>query len=72
MCDCIERVDADPRMIEGNTRILTNLFGTIVAVSTEKRDSKKHGRPMTLAATFCPFCGQRYQIAKQQNVAIVG
>ena len=64
MCNCIVKVDADARMIEGNTRVLTNLFGTIVAVSTVKRDEKKRGRPLTLAATFCPFCGEKYNLGK--------
>ena len=29
-------------------------------VETRKIDSKKRGKPRTVIATFCPFCGVKY------------
>ncbi len=59
-CTCIERVDNDLR--SHNAAIETNIFGTPMAlVRLYKIDEKKRGKIPLLQASFCPFCGARYQ-----------
>lgn len=61
MCACINDLDVEPKMVESNTQILTNLFGSPRAfVATIKRDEKRRGKPKMVIATFCPFCGEQY------------
>ncbi len=64
-CNCIARLDAEPKMVEANTRIVINLFGPPRAlVQTMKRDDKKRGKPSYLMASYCPFCGVKYPDSK--------
>lgn len=65
MCDCREAVNK--RLAVSNARIA---FGFTFAsnkmdlappmIVLEKLDEKKRGKPPTLLATCCPFCGERY------------
>ena len=66
MCDCVKEINEKLKELpEGkNTMLVTNLFGTPRAViSTCKRDDKARGKVAILMATFCPFCGEKYQEA---------
>lgn len=62
MCNCIELVDAE--LVEHNTQInVTMTLGQKplrARVDTHKIDDHKRGRPMTVTATYCPFCGKKY------------
>lgn len=71
MCDCREAVNK--RLAFSNARIATGFVlntkddGPIAGmdlappmIALEKIDEKKRGKPPTLLATCCPFCGERY------------
>lgn len=63
MCDCITQIDE--KLKEYNTGIDASIslkedIPVKAKVATYKLDSKKRGNAMSLVATFCPFCGQRY------------
>jgi len=58
-CRCV--ATADRLLKPRHTQVDTNLFTGMVAVRTSLRhDAPKRTRPVTLIATFCPFCGVRY------------
>jgi hypothetical protein len=60
-CDCVERINAEPYMIERNTAIELPMFGPQRAlVRTMKRDEKVRKKPSLMFATHCPFCGSKY------------
>lgn len=69
MCDCREAIDR--RLAISNARIAfgfmldngrkMNLTPPMIVL--EKLDRKQRGKPPTLLATCCPFCGQRYSDA---------
>lgn len=66
-CECIEVVNKE--LAEHNTQILLPMFtvGDNVRrpfVETAKLDDKKRGKPLAMFATFCPFCGMRYEANK--------
>lgn len=65
-CECIKSMDA--MLLEHNARVVCTLglFGTPqkVSLEVEKADEKKRGRPPRLIASFCPFCGTKYPVAK--------
>lgn len=71
MCDCREAVNK--RLAVSNARIATGFTykisddGPIATMDLappmivlEKMDDKKRGKPPTLLASCCPFCGERY------------
>jgi hypothetical protein len=66
MCDCIKRVD--DHLKQFNTRIELPWWSSsgqnTPFIQTMKLDQSKRGKPQRLAATFCPFCGERYKAAK--------
>lgn len=68
-CDCITATDK--LLAEHNATIVATLglFGapSRVAIECEKRDPKKRGKPPRLIATFCPFCGEKYAIARARG-----
>lgn len=75
-CDCIAKVNA--RMADKNTRVeqVILLFPTLhdsnALVRTGKVDSGKRGKPTTLMATYCPFCGVKYEEASAEAPATEG
>ena len=69
MCDCRTRVDENlkahnARIAAGFTfategkRASMDLAPPMILL--EKIDRKKRGKPPTLLATYCPFCGENY------------
>lgn len=70
-CNCIQEIDAQLEKLSKNTvldipvsilPITHNLSVTRVSISTCKRDSKKRGKPVTVFASYCPFCGEEYKV----------
>lgn len=57
--DCVRRIDE--QLAQHNTQISTAInfkSGELaIQVATSKLDQAKRGKPMSLYATFCPFCG---------------
>jgi hypothetical protein len=68
-CECIAEVNA--KLAEHNAQVHVPMFiigrkpgaepGPRVFVETIKLDEKRRGKPPALFATFCPFCGIRYE-----------
>ncbi len=69
MCDCISQVQAKLEETGKNTKLdipitfsLTGKLGADrVTVATCKRDNKKREKPLPVFASYCPFCGERYE-----------
>ena len=67
MCNCNEKVNS--KLSDHNTvldipfTVSSGLglgFGKVKIV-TAKKDSKVRKKPVTVFASFCPFCGEKYQ-----------
>lgn len=59
-CNCITEVNA--KLAEHNAEIVVTFYPFVrPVIDTQKVDSKKRGKPPLAVATFCPFCGVRYQ-----------
>lgn len=68
MCDCIDTVNK--KLIEAgkNTRISASIFLSFdgsepprkVNITTEKADKDNRKKPISLFASYCPFCGTAY------------
>jgi hypothetical protein len=59
--DCTERINA---LLAPKNTILAVAFSIdsareLVMLTTVKADTKKRGKPATLFASFCPFCGRK-------------
>ena len=73
MCDCIEKINEALEKQGTNTMldipIVLNRVDTEnvlesaarVKVTTCKRDSSSRKQPMQMFASYCPFCGEKYQ-----------
>lgn len=64
MCDCIDRVDAKLMADHGaHLDVNINLDGgpTTVAIRTRLIEQRRGQRPPFIVATFCPFCGEKYE-----------
>lgn len=66
MCDCIKLVNE--HLADRNTKVNRTIayqqgelkvMGAII--STFKVDEKKRGKPVSLTAAYCPFCGEKYE-----------
>lgn len=72
MCDCISKFDEH---LKGhNTRIARGFAlgpGTLDIlppfVRTEKLNSSARGKPISVLASYCPFCGEKYQTVRTGN-----
>ena len=58
--DCIKLIDE--QLADKNTRIATAFSFAdpereLIYIQTQKADSSIRGKPVSLFATFCPFCG---------------
>lgn len=63
MCDCISEMNTKMKAHpEGeNTILVTTLFGTPKAtVATCKRRDKVRKKASIVLASYCPFCGEKY------------
>lgn len=62
MCDCIQKFDE--HLKEFNTKIEFPLWtGSGVLspfIQTIKISDKKRGKPKSVMASHCPFCGEKY------------
>lgn len=59
-CDCLEGINE--KLAEHNTEVVITWYPIVrPLIETAKIDSKKRGKPMLVAASFCPFCGVEYQ-----------
>jgi hypothetical protein len=68
MCDCIDRTDRELAKRGGGLRIdaavrLNGGYPGLMAVVPTFWEGKKPrgAKPPTIVATFCPFCGTRYE-----------
>ncbi len=60
--DCVQRVNEKLR--EHNTQLhtaysLTDPMRELIHIKTTKLDPTQRGRPLSLFATYCPFCGEK-------------
>ena len=66
MCNCIELTNK--ALVEHNTELGLNFqinretgsISTTIALSTVLVEQKRGARPVSILATFCPFCAERY------------
>ena len=66
-CKCIDRLNGI--LAQKNTKIVCvwpitddmDIGPTRPKIETEKIDKKKRGHPAGASATFCPFCGKKYE-----------
>ena len=70
MCECIAQMNEG--LMEHNTKLEIPIVtrtseaaynlsaSTRVVIATEKIESRKRTGPVKLFASFCPFCGEKY------------
>lgn len=62
MCHCIDL--ANEKLVRDNTKIESIwVFGKNyipAGIRTVKVDKTKRGNPKVIFASFCPFCGEKY------------
>ena len=71
MCDCIEQLNKRFEEAEENMRIFTPVVLSLstgelssqhrATIVVEKRNTKNRKKPKKLYASYCPFCGNKYQ-----------
>lgn len=71
MCECVDKLNE--QLKEHNTRIVIPIMlnkktldfaSANTLVVTEKVDSAKRGKPLKVSASYCPFCGKKYEQEK--------
>ena len=71
MCNCIEETNKSLKEEHAEWNTMLNIpisfnyhtgqMHTLkVIISTMKLDDKKRQKPITLFASYCPFCGEKY------------
>jgi hypothetical protein len=70
MCSCLE--ETNKILAKDNTEItfMFYLMGNKqpkALIQTQKRNPKIKGAPKRIAATFCPFCGERYDQTQEEK-----
>jgi hypothetical protein len=65
MCDCISKINE--YLKSSNTQVIqtiaikNNKLDVIgVRVLTDKIDSSRRGKAVSVTAAYCPFCGEKY------------
>ena len=65
MCNCIEEMNKELEKQNMNTKLelAFGMKGVIkkVLICVVKLDDKIKKKPIKLFATYCPFCGQKYE-----------
>jgi len=62
MCDCLATINRD--LVEHNTKIMLPMIGRRRPfVETMKLDAKKRVTAVKVIASYCPFCGEKYEDA---------
>lgn len=65
MCKCKEEVNA--HLAQHNTKLMDNILNDAdIFIQTWKLDEKKRGKPVSMFATFCPFCGVKIKVREQR------
>ena len=68
MCKCIDEINEQLKQQNRNTQVKQafGMKGTIpnAMVSTEKADTNKREKSASIFASYCPFCGQKYDEEK--------
>ena len=77
MCNCIELINKSMKDRGYNTELdipfgisptLNEFIHERVKVATKKADeSIRRGRPISVFASFCPFCGESYKVANKNE-----
>jgi hypothetical protein len=58
-CTCIAAVNK--LLALRDTKLMVPIYGPqLCMVQTMKLDDKKRGKPVSVFASFCPFCGIKY------------
>jgi hypothetical protein len=70
MCKCIEL--ANQKLAPDNTRIedifvITSSLRQALGIRTVKISSSRRGKPKTVLASFCPFCGEDLRLGKTEK-----
>ncbi len=70
MCNCIDLSNEALEAHNLRLDLALSLSGKAVKtlVSTSKIDPKKRGRPGYVAATHCPFCGEKYVDPGEESI----
>ncbi len=69
MCDCVKKTNA--LLAQYNTRLVLPMIGPQrVLIETTKADNQKRGKPASMFASFCPFCGERYQADQESRFGV--
>jgi len=64
-CACVKKVNEQLAQVNGQLAIgfgVTKDMGIItrLIIGTEKKDKSKRSKPPIVSATFCPFCGTKF------------
>lgn len=65
MCDCIKETNESLKEVDSNSQLSLAMSIKVgipdrVIISTYKIDRQKKKGPITLVASYCPFCGEKY------------
>ena len=64
MCNCIEMTNKSLEEYNTKLDVTISLFPEAavlgILVSTTKLDARKRGVAKNIVATYCPFCGEKY------------